>query len=210
MNEQVERILVLSPYTSDGVISAGGSISRLIEEGKQVFYTAFCINNINNPHVSSKYLSEECLRSLYEIGIPEKNIRLYNFKPRLLYRLRQDILDIMISIGKELRPNLIICPSSFDTNQDHHIIYEESFRAYKKTSSIWGMDQPWSNLYSRTDIFLELNEKHIRRKIESLMKYKYQYKEIFKDDFVRACAYTKGMTINVKLAEAFECIRIIV
>ena len=35
------RVLVLSPHTDDGEISAGGTIAKMIEEGKELFYIAF-------------------------------------------------------------------------------------------------------------------------------------------------------------------------
>ena len=38
MNE-FKKILVLAPHTDDGEIGCGGTIVRLLEEGKQVYYS---------------------------------------------------------------------------------------------------------------------------------------------------------------------------
>ena len=37
----IENILVLAPHTDDGELCLGGTISRYIEEGKNVYYAAF-------------------------------------------------------------------------------------------------------------------------------------------------------------------------
>ena len=36
-----KNILVLAPHTDDGELGLGGTISRLIEDGKKVTYVAF-------------------------------------------------------------------------------------------------------------------------------------------------------------------------
>ena len=41
MKNNIEIILILAPHTDDGELGCGGSISRFIEEGKNVFYAAF-------------------------------------------------------------------------------------------------------------------------------------------------------------------------
>ena len=37
----IENILVLAPHTDDGELGLGGTISKYIEEGKNVYYAAF-------------------------------------------------------------------------------------------------------------------------------------------------------------------------
>lgn len=38
---EYKKVLVLAPHTDDGELGAGGFISKLIEEGSEVFYVAF-------------------------------------------------------------------------------------------------------------------------------------------------------------------------
>ena len=35
------KILLLSPHTDDGELGCGGTVAKLIEQGKEVFYVAF-------------------------------------------------------------------------------------------------------------------------------------------------------------------------
>ncbi len=204
-----DRVLVLSPHTDDGEISAGGTISRFIEEGKEVFYVGFSICEKSVSEIYPKdILKKECLAATRELGISKNNTILLDFEVREFPKVRQEILDKMILIGKELKPDLIISPSSFDTHQDHHVVYEETVRTFKKISSIWGMEHPWNNLIFRTDIFVELKKNHIEKKINALKNYNSQSsKKYFDEQYIKACAYARGMTIEKEFSEVFECIR---
>ncbi len=206
----IERILILSPHTDDGELSAGGTISRFINEKKEIFYIAFssCEKSVPECHPKN-ILKTECMEATEELGIPADNVILLNYQVREFQKFRHEILNEMISIGKELSPDLIITPSSFDTHQDHQVINNEAIRAFKKTSSIWGMEHPWNNLIFRTDIFMELEEKFIEKKINALKRYNSQsFRDYFNEEYIKACAYTRGMNIGVKYAEVFECIRL--
>jgi LmbE family N-acetylglucosaminyl deacetylase len=211
--KKVERLLVLSPHTHDGNFSAGGTIAKFIEEGTQVFYIAFCPteNFVKESGKDSDLIRNESITAAGELGIPLENVVLLDFPFRLFPRYRQEILDTMITFSREIKPNLVFCPSSYDTNQDQQVIYEETVRAFKKTSSIWGMDQPWSNMSSRTDIFVELTEEQLAKKVKAIMECKSQsYKDNFSEDYIKAAVFTRGMTIGVKYAEAFECVRLLI
>ena len=70
------------------------------------------------------------------------------------------------------------------------------------------MEHPWNNLSFRTDIFVKLEDRHIEKKINTLKKYSSQsHKNYFDLQYIRASAYTRGMTVDAKYAEVFECIR---
>ncbi|HQD26779.1 MAG TPA: PIG-L family deacetylase [Methanoculleus thermophilus] len=203
------RLLVLSPHTDDGELSAGGTIARAIDAGKEVFYVAFSTCEKSIPECyGNDILKKECLEATRVLGIPSSNTRFLNFEVRNFSGFRQEILDEMILIGRDIRPDLVITPSSFDTHQDHNVIYGESVRAFKKTASIWGMEHPWNNLSFRTDIFVDLKEEHVNKKIDALKRYESQMpKDYFQPSYIMSCACTRGMMIARKYAEVFECIR---
>ena len=39
--QNIENVLVLAPHTDDGELGLGGTISKLIRQGKNVTYVAF-------------------------------------------------------------------------------------------------------------------------------------------------------------------------
>lgn len=203
------RILILSPHTDDGELSAGGTITKCVDQGLEVYYVGFSSCELSVPDsFPSDILKCECQGALKILGIQDSNIELLNFEVRKFQQYRQEILDKMILILYDVQPDLVICPSSFDVHQDHIVIHDEAIRAFKKSSSIWGMEHPWNNLSFKTDIFVDLNEDQLDKKIHALHNYSSQsIRDYFKEEYVRACAYTRGMNVGVNFAEVFECIR---
>jgi LmbE family N-acetylglucosaminyl deacetylase len=203
-------ILILSAHTDDGEISAGGTVAKAVDEGKEVYYTAFssCEKSVADCYPQD-ILKKECIEATYSLGIPKKNTILLDFEVREFPRSRQDILDSMIKLNRDIHPDLIICPSSFDTHQDHQVIYQETLRAFKKTASILGAEEPWNNLDFLSNIFVRLDEKHVQKKLEALSKYQSQAsKDYFTEEYTRAHMLTRGMNIGARYAEVFECIRL--
>jgi len=101
-------------------------------------------------------------------------------------------------------------PSSNDMHQDHHTIHQEAVRAFKKEASIWGYEHPWNNLGFTTDIFVKLDEKHVKKKIEALRCYKSQVdKSYFDERFIWSLACSRGVQVNWPYAEAFELVRML-
>lgn len=204
------RILILSPHTDDGEISCGGTIAKMMEKENEVIYVAFSSCEKSIPECfPNNTLKIECNSALAELGLNKEKIILLNYEVREFNVHRQEILDKMLELERRYNPTLVICPSSFDVHQDHQVIYQESVRAFKKTCSIWGMEHPWNNLIFRTDIFIELEEKNIEKKLLALKKYESQVgREYFNEEFIRSWAISRGMNIRKPFAEVFECIRI--
>lgn len=205
-----KRVLVLSPHTDDGEISSGGTIARFIEEGSEVFYVAFssCEKSVS-PEFPDDILKTECMEATRSLGIPQSNNILLNYEVREFPGFRQAILDDMIRINRQIGPDLVLTPSSYDTHQDHQVIYGETLRAFKKTSSIWGMEYPWNNLNFLSNVFVRLETRHADKKIAALKKYHSQAsKDYFGEEYTRAHLLTRGMNVGAKYAEVFECIRL--
>jgi len=208
----VNKIMVLSPHTDDGEIGAGGTIARLIEEGKEVYYVAFSSCEDSLPQGFQKdTLKEECINATGILGISKENVTLLNYKVRCFQLNRQEILDEMIKLNKEMSPDIVFVPSSYDTHQDHQVIYNEALRAFKKTSSIWGYEHPWNNLTFTSDIYIRLEERHIQQKINALKAYRSQdFRQYLDEKYIKAIAYAKGVEVNFTFAETFELKRLLI
>ncbi len=120
---------------------------------------------------------------------------------------RQAILDDMIRLRTQLRPDLVLTPCSDDMHQDHHTVYQESVRAFKHGSML-GYEMPWNTLVAATQMFVALERTHMERKLAALAEYKSQGTRPYAaPEFIRAWASTRGLSIGVPLAEAFQVIR---
>ena len=202
------RVLILAPHTDDGELGCGGTIARFVEEGKEVYYAAFSVAEKSVPEGFPKNILEtEVRKAMKVLGVSESNLLIYKYEVRTFSYHRQEILEDIISLRKELQPDLVFIPSPNDLHQDHKVIAEEGIRAFKK-STILGYEMPWNNISFNTISFIPLEERHIKKKIDALRCYETQrYRSYLNEDFIRGLARTRGTQIEVEYAEAFEVIR---
>ena len=132
-----------------------------------------------------------------------------DFPVRKFNQYRQEILEKLIELELKYKPSFIYLPSKFDTHQDHHVIRDEGFRAFKK-STIYGYELPWNNIKFSTDVFSVLSDIDIKNKIASLNCYKSQKGKVyFEKDYILSLAKVRGTQIGVEYAETFELIRFV-
>ena len=205
----LQKVLVLSPHTDDGEIGAGGTIARFVDEGKEVYYIAFssCESSLSSG-LPRDTLRRECLQSGKTMGISPERMLILDYEVRTFPEHRQEILDDLIKLKPQYKPDLVLVPSSHDMHQDHGVIYWEALRAFKKEASIWGYEHPWNNLTFTTDIFVRLKLEHVEKKLRVLREYKSQVDRGYMDEErIRALICTRGSQLDVPYAEAFELVR---
>jgi len=205
------KILVLAPHTDDGEFGCGGTINKFIGEGSEVFYAAFsaCEQSVLK-EFPKDILITEVKNATAILGIEKSNLLLYQYEVRKFNYFRQDILEDMIKLRDEIKPDLVFMPCENDIHQDHHTIYQEGVRAFK-FSSILCYELPWNNLSLNTTSFIHLNENQIQTKVNALKEYKSQaHRPYANEEFIKALAITRGTQIGTRYAETFEIIRWII
>lgn len=205
-----ERVLVLAPHTDDGELGCGGTIARLLEEKKDVFYVAFSTCRESLPEgMPCDILEKELLRATEALGICQDNVIILDFPVREFSAYRQKILDEMIRIGKDIEPSIVLAPSQHDIHQDHHTVAEEAMRAFKK-KTLFAYEVPWNNFTFNNQIYMRLKERHIEKKIEAISCYESQRdREYVSRDFIYGQARLHGVQIGQEFAEIFEAVRYI-
>ena len=208
MLSKFKNVYVLAPHTDDGELGAGGTIAKLIELGANIFYFAFSTAADSVPEGFPKdILKIEVLNATKKLGIPNKNVIIYDYQVRKLNYSRQEILEDLMSHRKRLTPDLVLMPSLNDIHQDHATIAQEGLRAFKG-STILGYELIWNNLTFNTTSFVNLDEKHIQKKCDALKEYKSQgQKDYMSKDFIFSLARTRGIQIGTQFAESFEVVR---
>lgn len=208
MLSKFKNVFVLAPHTDDGELGAGGTISKLVENGANVFYFAFSTAEKSVPkEFPSDILKTEVKNATQKLGIPEENLFIYNYEVRKLNYARQEILEDLIRHRNLIFPDLVLMPSLNDIHQDHSTIAMEGLRAFKNTT-ILGYELIWNNLSFNTTSFVKLKRKHIDAKVNALKEYKSQGKrDYISEDFILSLAKTRGVQIGAEYAESFEVIR---
>lgn len=206
--ENIQKVLVLAPHTDDGEIGCGGTIAGFIRKKKEVYYAAFSIAEDSIPEGLPKdILATEVTKATNELGIKKEKLLIYKYRVRRFARSRQEILENLVALNREIHPDLVLMPSIHDLHQDHFTIANEGLRAFKKTS-ILSYEIPWNNLNFSTQCYVTLTEDDLQRKIDALNCYESQkFRSYFSEAFIRSLAVTRGTQIGDKYAEVFEVVR---
>lgn len=210
MKLNFERALVLAPHTDDGEFGCGGTIAKLIENGCEVYYTAFsaCEQSVL-PEFPSDILITEVKDATSELGISRSNLILLGYGVRTFNYRRQEILDDILKLKKEISPDIVFIPSTNDIHQDHFTVANEGIRAFK-FSTILCYEMPWNNFVFETTAFVELSDGHLQAKLNALSKYESQkHRPYASEEFIKSLAIVRGVQIGVKYAETFEVKRVI-
>lgn len=208
--KKMSNVLVMAPHTDDGEFGCGGTVVKLLEDGCRVIYVAFSAAEQSVPAgLPNDVLRHEVKAATKVLGINPEDCMVLHFNVRRFPEERQQILDEMIHLNREYKPDLVFLPSPHDTHQDHAVIAQEGFRAFKKTTML-GYEAPWNNLTFTTNCFYCLNERHISTKIDALKCYESQKGRSYAtEEFIKSLAIMRGTQIGQHYAEAFEAIRVI-
>ena len=205
------NILILSPHTDDAELGCGGAITKFMEERDKILWVVFSTAGEYLPKSLPKdALKKEFLGALKGLGLKEEDYKIFNFKVRNLHEHRQEILEELITIREEFKPQMVIGPSLNDFHQDHQVVANEMVRAFKTTSSIICYELPWNHVTFNTQLFVKLKKIHIVKKWEMLKNYESQLtkgKTYFSEEFIYGLAKTRGIQCDSEYAEAFEVIR---
>jgi LmbE family N-acetylglucosaminyl deacetylase len=204
-----EKVLVLAPHTDDAEFGMGGTISKFVEEGKQVTCVAFsaCRQSVK-PEFPEDILIQEVKKASTILGIKQHDLILHEYEVRTFGKYRQEILDTLISLRDTLDPDMVFIPSLGDIHQDHKVISEEAVRAFKHRA-IFCYELPWNNFSFTTTCFSVLTEGQVQKKEQAVAQYRSQaHRSYANPDFVRSLARTRGVQINEEFAECFEIVRL--
>lgn len=205
------RVLVLAPHTDDGEFGCGGTIARLVEEGREVHYVAFSPAVRSVPEgFSPDVLTHEVRAATQTLGIGPDQLRVFDYDVRTFPAKRQELLEDMVALARELEPDLVLAPTVQDVHQDHETVAREARRAFKRTTLL-GYELPW-NLYNFDQtLYVRLEARHVEAKVAALACYEsQQHRNYSNPEYIRGLAATRGINVNAPLAEVFEVARWIV
>ncbi len=210
MIEQWKRALVLAPHTDDGEFGCGGTMTRLVDAGCEVRYVAFSIATRSLPEgFPPDTLSREVREATTELGIPEERLTVHDFDVRTFPERRQEILELLVAMWEDWKPEVVFQPSLHDIHQDHQTIAQEGLRAFKRTT-ILGYEIPWNNFDFAYQWYVSLDKRHIERKVAALEKYaSQQHRRYANPEYVWNVARTHGINVNREYAEVFQVYRVI-
>ncbi len=207
------RVLLLSPHTDDVEIGAGGLVARLQSTGTHRFlWVVFSICSDSLPAGWPRNTLEREFRlAAAVLGIAD--VTVFNYTVRSFSSHRQAILETLIALRRDFRPELVVAPCLDDVHQDHATISAEAVRAFKNSSTILGYEQPWNNIHFAARVLVRLSSRDVERKWLALSSYQSQVflgRAYLQRESVFALARTRGGQCDCQYAEAFDLPRCVV
>ncbi|MFD0621028.1 PIG-L deacetylase family protein [Paenibacillus sp. GCM10027629] len=204
-------LLILAPHTDDAELGCGALIAKRIEQGAKVVVAAFSTAEESVPQdMPRDTLVQEFYASMEDLGIPHDRRYVLPFPVRKFPAYRQEILDQLIVLKREVEPDMVLLPSSVDLHQDHQTIYSEGMRAFKE-QSVFGYELPWNQLQTENRAFATVSKRHVDLKWKALTNYHSQLKlqrSYFSEEFIYGLARVRGVQIGAEWAEAYEPLRV--
>ena len=206
----IKSALLLSPHPDDVELAMGGVIATMCEHGVEVVVAVLSDCEISLPKgYGAEDLKAECRQSLLTLGVKERNIQWFTFPVRRFSECRQDVLETLVKLRKDLSPSVTFAPSPTDRHQDHAVVGEEARRCFGKGSLLF-YDVPWNTDGSKGNIFVEISAKHQQLKSKALACYLSQaHRHYFESGYVHARAAVDGALVSVDSAERFTLSRLV-
>lgn len=206
-----KRLLVLTPHTDDAELGSGGTLVRSLENGTEVYVAAFSTAKESLPPGSDPFrLCNEFREAMKVLGVPSTNLVIYDYPVRRLSYYRQEVLEELIKVRRDIKPDAVMMPCYHDFHQDHQTLHAEGLRAFKDIT-VLGLDLPWNHITFSAQVYVTLERHHLERKWNALKEYKSQFelgRSYFSWEFLEGLARVRGTQVKAQYAEAFEAVRI--
>lgn len=199
------RVLVLSAHTDDAEFAAGGSIAQWTSRGLEVHHVIFSACEESLPStIPPDTLRKEAKAANAVLGIIPANLHILNFKVREFPRQRQEILQVLVDLNREIQPNIVVLPHKDDIHQDHSTLSLEGSRAFKRVNTL-AYEIAWNHQAFPSNTFISLNDEDLDCKVRALDCYKSQKARTYSSsEFIRSQALVHGVIMGASLAEPFQ------
>jgi LmbE family N-acetylglucosaminyl deacetylase len=206
----IKKVLVLGPHPDDMEFGCMGTVLKMMAQGTEVHYAVFSMCEKSVPGgLPPDTIKKELLTVCDTLKIDAAHQHFFDYDVRTFPQFRQEILEDMVRLNGKIKPELVFLPSSTDVHQDHQTIHNEGKRAFK-FNMILGYEMPWNNFNFYSDLFVNLTEEIVLKKIEMVAHYKSQVQRVYSDpEFLRSILRIRGVQTKTNFAEAFEVIRLI-
>lgn len=202
------HVLCLGAHCDDIEIGCGGTIMRLIAEGRvaAVNWIVFSSNEVRA--AEARRGAEWFLR-----GARKTHVELMKFRDGFFPYVGADVKNAFEAIKQRLNPDLIFTHHRDDLHQDHRFLAELTWNTFRNHAILeYEIPKYDGNPFS-PNVYVTLDENICRRKVEGLMEaYESQAaKPWFTPDTFQATLRLRGMecAAPTRFAEAFICRKVV-
>ena len=200
-----QRVCFIGAHPDDIEIGAGALIAQIASKTELLCVTLS--DNQKNPALNN--LVEEHYRSMDVLGVPRQKVVLGQFETRRFPHARQEILEYLIDLNRQFRPDIVFVHTKADIHQDHGTVTEEALRAFRGTT-VLGFDVIRSSYGFFPNFLVEVSAEDVEKKIAALSEYRtYDSRYYFNPEITRATLIRHGALAERPYAEGFDILRIV-
>jgi LmbE family N-acetylglucosaminyl deacetylase len=200
-----QRMLFLGAHPDDIELGCGALIHH-IAAGSDLLCVTLS-DNQKNPQL--KNVVDEAYKSMAVLGVARDRVRFGPFTTRVFPQDRQQILEYLLQLRSDYKPDLIFVHSRRDVHQDHRTMTDESLRAFRGIT-VLGFDVVRSSHGFFPHFLVEVDEQDVEAKVKALSEYKtYRDKYYFNCELTRSILVRHGALAERPFAEGFDILRIV-
>lgn len=200
-----KRVLFVGAHPDDIELGCGALIHHIAP-----ICDVRCVtlsDNQKNPLLPN--VVKEAYRSMAILGMPSDRVLFGPFTTRVFPHERQEILEYLLKLRTDYKPDIIFVHSKQDIHQDHQTVTEEALRAYRGIT-VLGFDVVRSSNGFFPNFLVEVTEEDAEAKVKALAQYEtYQDKYYFNCDLTRSILVRHGALAELPFAEGFDILRIV-
>jgi LmbE family N-acetylglucosaminyl deacetylase len=199
-------LLALGAHPDDIEIAAGGTLLTLAERhaGLRVRYVLM---------TGTDERQEEALAAARAF-LPGADLTIdtHTLPEGRLPAVYGQVKDVLESVARSVRPDVILAPSAADAHQDHRIIGELVPTAFRDQVYLAYEIPKWDGDMARPNTYFPLTDETIRLKAELLDKhYPSQHgRDWWGEETFLAIARLRGIECRAHYAEAFTCSKLVI
>jgi LmbE family N-acetylglucosaminyl deacetylase len=200
-----KRVCFIGAHPDDIELGCGALMANI--ENKAEMLCVTLSDNQKNPTL--KNLVQEHRASMQVLGIPQDHDILQQFETRNFPYARQEILETMLKIKREFKPQIVFVHTKNDIHQDHITVTEEALRAFRGTS-VLGFDVLRSSYGFFPHFLFEVTEQDVQKKMDALAQYTtYADRYYFDSQITRSTMIRHGALAERQYAEGFDILRVV-
>ena len=192
------RVLCLGAHSDDIEIGCGGTLLRLVEQGNlEVYWVVFSAD-------SSRAAEAHSSAARFLEGVPYK-LQVLEFRDGFFPAQWASIKEAFRKLAGGFSPDLLFTPARADRHQDHRVLSDLTWNTWRDHLILEYEIPKWDGDLATPNVYVRLEERHVRRKIEILLEAfpSQRGKHWFDRETFTALLRLRGLEAATRYAEGF-------
>jgi LmbE family N-acetylglucosaminyl deacetylase len=212
-----KNVLVIAAHPDDELLGCGATVAQHVLNGDNVTSIVVCEGDSLRYDEANRQHQSQIFKAAEVLGV--KDVRSLQFPDQKLETVvLTDLIEPILRVVREVKPQIVYCQYGGDVNRDHKILFEAILVATRPTEEfievVYAFDTASSTEWAYPRSFIPDTYIDINNTLETKIKAMAQYESELRDyphprslQALRNKAYSYGNDCCMEAAEAFMTIR---